>query len=380
MRAPFLLPLVSVLLMSPSGCHTSHASEGRGLTTPPGEAWLTPQQVRAGKIEYAEVDEQSVDDTVSTTGKVTFDDQRVAHVYSPVNGRVRRVSAQLGAHVDKDATLAVIDSADIGVVSSDLRKATADLVAAERDYERLKELYRMHAASLRELEISEDNYRRARAEMARAQQKAYLLRAGSFEVSQGYALISPIAGEVFMRNVSPGIEIQGQYGGGTAAELFTVGALDRVWVIADVFEVDVARVSVGAKASVKVVAYADKAFEGTVDWVSGMLDPVTRTIKIRCTFDNPERLLKPEMYATVLVGVAERRALAIPRTSLMRLGDQTVVFVKRSDAAPDGRLRFERIPVAVDEDGGTKWLAVTHGLDKGDQVVNSGGAVLSGML
>jgi membrane fusion protein, heavy metal efflux system len=365
-----------------AGCHKSQASEGAGgPVIPPGEAWLTAQQIKDAKIEFQEVSDQNVDDTILTSGKVTFDDQRVAHVYSPVSGRVTRIDAQLGVRVKKGSPLAVIESPDIGIASSDVGKASADLIAAEHDFKRQKDLYDNHAASQKDLEISEDNYRKAKAEMDRAKQKAYLLRAGGggSDVSQGYTVITPMEGEVIMKNVSPGIEVQGQYGGGAAAELFTVGELDKVWVIADVFEMDIARVKVGSKANVKVVAYAGKNFEGKVDWVSGTLDSVTRTAKVRCTFDNPDRLLKPEMYATVQISVEERTALAIPRSALLRLGDQTVVFVQ-TGTTPDGKLKFERVPVTVDEGEGSKWVPVSHGLEKGQKIVTSGAILLSGML
>ena len=379
----FLLALaVPATLACASGCHKSQASETpSGSQPPPGEAWLTPQQIKDAKIETSEVGEQNVDDTILTSGKVTFDDQRVAHVYSPVSGRVVRIDATLGIRVKKGAPLAVIESPDIGIASSDVGKANADLVAAEHDFKRQKDLYENHAASQKDLEISEDNYRKAKAEMDRAKQKAYLLRAGGGggDVSQGYTVITPMEGEVIMKNISPGIEVQGQYGGGSALELFTVGELDKVWVIADVFEMDIARVKVGSKAAVKVVAYSGKQFDGKVDWVSGTLDPVTRTAKVRCTFDNPDRLLKPEMYATVQISVEERQALAIPRVSLLRLGDQTVVFVQTGTTA-DGRLKFERVPVSVDEGEGSKWVPVSHGLDKGAKIVTSGAILLSGMI
>src|SRR5262249_11665539 len=152
-------------------------------------------------------------------------------------------------------------------------------------------------------------------------------------------------------------------GGGQALELFTVGELTKVWVIADVYEMDIARVKVGSRANVKVVAYSGKNFEGKVDWVSGTLDPTTRTAKGRCTFDNSDNLLKPEMYATVQISVEERQALAIPRGALLRLGEQTVVFVQTGNT-PEGKLKFERIPVTVDEGEGSKWVPVTHGLEK----------------
>src|SRR5207253_9010213 len=133
-----------------------------------------------------------------------------------------------------------------------------------------------------------------------ARAKAALLRTGGLGGdSQTYTLIAPIDGEVIAGNVNPGIEVQGQYGGGVAVELFTVGELDRVWVFADLYEMDLARVNVGSKVVVKIVAYKDKTFPGKVDWVAGMLDSTSRTAKVRCTLDNPDKLLKPEMYATV---------------------------------------------------------------------------------
>jgi cobalt-zinc-cadmium efflux system membrane fusion protein len=387
-RRLFALALAAsapALLACASGCHkNSQASEAQGPQPPPGEAWLTPQQVKDAKIEFTPIGEQNVDDTILTSGKVTFDDQKVAHIYSPVSGRVSKIQGVLGQHVTKGQPLAFIESPDVGIASSDVGKAQADLIAAEHDYKRQKDLYDApggHATSQKDLEVAEDNYRKAKAELDRAKQKAYLLRAGggADAVSQGYNVISPMEGEVIMKNISPGVEVQGQYGGGTAQELFTVGELDRVWVIADVYEMDIARVKVGSKAIVKVVAYSGKSFEGKVDWVSGTLDPQTRTAKVRCTFDNADGLLKPEMYATVQISVEERQALAIQHSALLRLGEQTVVFVQTGNT-PDGKLKFERVPVTVDEGEGSKWVPVSHGLEKGAKVVTSGAILLSGMI
>jgi cobalt-zinc-cadmium efflux system membrane fusion protein len=207
-----------------------------------------------------------------------------------------------------------------------------------------------------------------------------MLHAGSIDVvSQSFTLTSPVNGEVLVRNLSAGVEVQGQYSGGTSQELFTIGELDEVWVIADVYELDMSRVTVGSPATVKVVAYPDKTFEGKVDWVSGMLDPSSRTAKVRCTFQNPDRLLKPEMYATISISVEARKELAIPKGSAIRLGDKTLVYVERGNA-PDGRLVFESLPVDIDEGEGGQWLPISKGLASGDKVVTSGTVLLSGMM
>jgi len=348
-------------------------------STNAGEVLITPEKVAAAGITVAPVEEQNVEDTIITSGRVTFDDLKVAHVFSPVNGRVTEIYANLGARVKKGEPLCAIQSPDIGQAVSDVHKAEADLTAAQHDFTRQKDLEKQHAAATKDVEAAEDRFRQAKAEMERAQAKANLLRTGSVNsVTQTYTLASQIDGEVLMRAVNPGQEIQGQYSGGTAIELFTVGEIDHVWAIGDVYEVDIPRVKKGAPVAIKVVSYKDKSFEGRVEWVQHILDPVTRTAKVRFSFDNPGGALLPEMYGTVGIHVDQRKALAIPRSAILRLGDTRVVFVQ-TGTNPDGKVRFERMPVDVDEYGADAWLPVKHGLDKGMLVVTKGAVLLSEM-
>ena len=362
-----------------SGCHASQASEPSGPAIPAGQVWLTPAQVAEGKIEVAPVAEQDVDDTIVTSGTVTLDDLRTGHVFTPVTGKVVRIMAQLGQRVKKGDALASIESPDIGSAVSDVHKAEADLIAASHDLKRKQDLYAEQAASQADVEQAEDTQRNAKAEVERARQKQFLLRVGNVDMVTGtYQLTSPIDGEVLMRNINPGIEVQGQYSGGQAQELFTIGEIDRVWVLGDIYEIDLSRVKVGAKAIVTVVAYPGKVFNGTVDWLSGALDPVTRTAKVRCTFDNADRLLRPMMYSTMQIAVDQRKAVAIPPASLMRMGEYKVVFVQLPDE--DGKARFERLPVDIDERSATGWLQVNHGLEAGQKLVVKGADVLSQKL
>jgi cobalt-zinc-cadmium efflux system membrane fusion protein len=346
---------------------------------PPGQVWLTPSQVKDGKIEVATVGEEDVNNTILTSGTIALDDLRTGHVFSPVSGRVVEIVAQLGQRVRKGDVLATIESPDMGSAISDLHKAEAVLVAAEHDLARKKELYEKKAGPASELETSEDTYRRAKAELERARQKVSLFHSGNADaVTQRYTLRSPVDGEVLLRNISPGTEVQGQYTGGTSVELFTIGELDRVWVLGNIYEMDLAHAHVGLPATVTVVAYPDKAFTGQVDWVSGALDPNTRTATVRCTFDNPDKLLRPMMYATVQISVDRKKAVAIPRDALLRLGDRKVVFTQVG--ASDGHVRFLRVPVDVDEGQSSPWLEVKDGLAVGQTVVVSGAILLSSML
>ena len=381
-RSWLWLTLTGVAALGSAGCRGEHVAVARESARPPGEVWVSSSQISSAHIQVGVVEEQDVDNTILTSGKVTFDDSHVTHVFAPVSGRVDHIEAQLGQRVRKGDALAVIESPDIGIASSDVGKAQADLVAAEHDFKRQSSLYAAHAASQKDLEQAEDNYRKAKAELERAQQKVKLLRTGSGAVdvvTQTYTLPAEIDGEVLMRAVNPGMEVQGQYSGGNTVEMFTIGDINRVWVMADVFEMDLARVQVGSPVAVRVVAYPDRVFSGRVDWVAGMMDPTTRTARVRCTLDNPDRALKPEMYATVAITVDQERVLAIPRSAFLRLGDQTVVYVAKGET-PDGMHRYQRVPVTVADEGeGSNWLAVTQGVEKGAVIVTSGAILLAGM-
>lgn len=361
-----------------AGCH-KHAEEA--MEKPPvGEVWLAPDQVKSARIELEPVADRPVAGTIRVAGRVTFDDLRVAHVFSPVTGKISKILAQPGQRVKKGEKLCVIESPDLGSAVSDMAKAQASLFQAEKDWKRQKELLELHAAPQRDYEAAEGTYLNARAEMERAQRKARLLRgAGGDNVTQEYSLPSPIDGEVIMRGANPGLEVQGQYTGGATVELFTIGELDRVWVLADVFEMDLPRVKKGAQVSVSVLSYPDKKFTGTVEWISGSLDPISRTAKVRFSVDNKDRQLRPEMFGTASIQVDPDMKMAIKRSALLLLGKQTVAFVNTGTTA-DGRLRFEQRPVATEELPGGEYVPVRGGVERNEKVVVSGEILVSGEL
>ena len=376
-----VIPITALCLSVAVGpaCHRRAAAKP-SAAPPTTEVWLAPEQVAAAKLVVEPLEPQPVGGVVVASGRVTFDDLHVAHVLSPVTGRVIKIDAQPGQRVKKGDALAQIESPDVATAFSDLEKAQAEFGAAEKEATRQRELFDVHAGSQRDLESAQSNYSKARAELDRARKKARILRGNSSNRSdQVYTLRTPIDGEVIARNVNPGAEVQGQYTGGTVLELFTVGELDSVWVLGDIFEMDLGRVKAGTACLATVVSYPGRVFRGLADWVSDTLDPATHTSKVRCKIVNSDRALKPEMYATVGLPVDRQVALAIPRSALLRLGDQTMVFVEVGKA-PDGRLRFERRPVVINEELGGDFLPVLRNLAKGERIVVSGAILLSGML
>ena len=279
----------------------------------------------------------------------------------------------------KGDPLAVIDSPDIGLAVSDVHKAEADPIAAEHDFKRQKELFEEKAGSAADQEAAEDNWRKAKAELERARQKAHLLRAGNVDgVTQAYALRSPIDGEVLTMTSTPGIEVQGQYTRRHRLELFTIGEIDKVWVLADVFEMDLARVKVGANAVVKVVAYKDKVFDGTVDWVADCSTRARAPPRCAARSTTPIACSSPRCSPPCRSRWSRRRRWR-SRATRCFASASTRSSSSRS-ARADGGHQVRAAPVDVDEGESSEWLEVQHGLDAGQNVVVSGAILLSQKL
>jgi len=345
---------------------------------PPGEVWLTDAQIAGARLSIEPAGSRALVLHRITAGRVAFDEGRVAHVFSPVSGRVTRVLGELGASVSAGSPLAIIESPDLASAWSDLAKARADRVAAARDLERQKGLFERHAAAQRDYEAAQSAAEKADAEEARARLRLSLLHAPEDSgPTQQYALRAPIAGEIVNRTATPGLEVQGMLASANVVqELFTVGRLDRVWVWGDVYEPDLGRVRRGQTVAITSVAYPDRRIGGTVDYVGEVLDPQTHTAKIRCVVENADRLLKPEMYVTLSIDLGTIDALALPRSAVVKTGDRWVVYV-RDGKTPDGRTRFrERRVEPGDADDG--WIRIVSGVAPGESVVVSGSILLSG--
>ena len=182
-----------------------------------------------------------------------------------------------------------------------------------------------------------------------------------------YLLRAPIDGVVVDRPANPGMEVRADAG----TPLVTVADLSRLWVLADVYERDVASLSTGGRAEIRVAAWPGKVFEGKVTYVGDVVDPQSRTVKVRVEVQNPEQRLKPEMFARIaLPGVATGPALAVPSQAVLSDGTASAVVV----ALGDGRFERRTIEAGPERDGRVRILS---GLTKGEHVVVDGAIYLS---
>ena len=139
------------------------------------------------------------------------------------------------------------------------------------------------------------------------------------------ALIAPFSGVIIKAQASPGDVIDAGH------EIFTVADLSKVWVQAEVYEKDLGRIHLGQNAAIKVDTYPDESFSGRVVYISDVLDPQTRTARVRCEVDNQARRLKTDMFVNVDVPtLSSKQGIAVPSSALQTVEGKTVVFVRHS--------------------------------------------------
>jgi membrane fusion protein, heavy metal efflux system len=363
----------ATLLASQAGCTMKANVPAAAANTeaPPGELRLAevPDFVKVGSVELAT--EASV---TPATGKVGFDEERVSRIASPVSGRVVELLAHPGDRVKRGQGLLVIASPDAQAAVADHVAAESDLSVARRNLERVKRLFAEQAVPGKDVQQAEGDATKAAAALARAASRMEVLGinpAAPEAHGARFVLRAPIEGVVVERPAFLGMEVRPDSG----TPLVTVADLTRLWVMADVYERDLGRVAVGQKATVRVASSPTRSWEGTVTHVGELVDPATRTVKLRIEVDNSRLELKPEMFARVMVKgtAAATPALSVPSSAVLSDGDSSAVVL----AFGGGRFQKRTIEAGAEQDGR---IRVMSGLTTGDQVVVDGALFLKSAI
>lgn len=228
------------------------------------------------------------------TGEIATDANHLARLFPLVGGEVVRVNVELGDEVRQGQVLAVLKSGEIAGLQNESTAGTANLAVARKNLAVAQELYQAG------LSAAQDVYK-ARKEVERATGTATRNRKqlGVYGVTLGgtYALRAPISGFITEKNLSVGL----RFTPANLATAFTVANLDRVWVLANVFETDLGRVHPGQAVEVTTLSYPDQPVRGRIDKVFNVLDAASKVMKVRCTLPNPGHRLKPGMHTQVRV-------------------------------------------------------------------------------
>jgi len=272
----------------------------------------------------------NVADEISLSGVVSFNENNVVKVFPRSSGQVVESRVTLGDKVSKGQVLAVIRSADVAGNYSDLNSAIADLSIAKRNLDNTESLYKSGISSEREYNEAKQNYQKALAVKNKAE-VALSINGGSKTTTGGqFSLTSPIDGYIVEKKLTAGSFIRPDMGD----NLFTISDLKNVWVYANVYEADISRVKEGYPVKVVTLAYPDKTFEGKIDKISEVLDPQSKALRARVTIDNRNMLLKPDMFAKVIVSNEEgMKALCIPTAALISQDSKNfvVTYTSRED-------------------------------------------------
>ncbi len=316
------------------------------------------------KVEVAE--EADVAPSVQLTGRVSFDEDHTQRVASPIDGRVTKVLVQLGESVKAGQPLVQLVSAQAAGMQAEAQKAAQDLSVAEKAVERAKKLRLEGAISDKDAAQIEADYQKAKAESARGAAQLSSLNLSASGPNVGASLRSSIPGMVVERNVLVGQEVRAD----GVAPLLTISELGTVWVLADLYEQDLALVSPGSAIKVRVPAYPNESFPGKVAHVGDVVDPMTHTVKLRCVVPNEGNRLKPEMFARIELTSSEgRKAILLPSRSILTDSQHTRVIV-----ATEGNVFRQRIVETGPEVEGK--VRVLSGLRPGERVVTDGAIFL----
>ncbi len=302
--------------------------------------------------------------------RIAYDENVTVRISSPVNGRVIKIDAQAGNVVSKGQPLLWLDAPEYASAIADQSKAQADVRQKQSAYARAKSLYEGEVLARKDLESSQADLAQSQAESVRAQQRLNNLTQGLSADAGKYVVRTPLNGVVAERKVNPGSEVRSD----APDPLFVVTDPTHLWVIIDVPEKYIGKVSVGQKVEVEVDAFPGADFVGQIASIGEVLDPATRRIQVRCTIANPQRRLKPEMYARVTPIVDESRKLVrIPNGSIITEGLYSFVFVEKAPGV------FERRRVTLGLQGREESY-VKQGLSEGERIVGTGALLLNAEL
>lgn len=275
-------------------------------------------------LKFDSVQNKEVGDEVKLTGEVSFNDNKVVKVFPFSSGQVLSVNVSIGDYVKAGQTLATIKSADIAGNYSDLSVAGNDEAIAKRSMENAEHLYKNGIASEKEFIEAKENYSKAISNANKIKEQIQINGGGRTAANGMYIVSSPRSGYVVEKLINPGNFIRND----NNSNMFTIGDISDVWIWANVFETDVAKVKEGYEAKVTTVAYPDTVFVGKVDKVNEVLDPVTKVMKVKIVLPNKSGLLKPEMFANVMISNSENKKVpAVTSSAIISENGKNYVVV-----------------------------------------------------
>lgn len=387
----FLLPAVGIAFAT-LGCDGPRpTADTAPATDAPGVVAIDATARERGGITVEPVRRATTTERITAPGLLALDEKRTARIGSLQEGLVLDIHADVGARVRARQLLATMHGHAVHDAWAGYRKAVADRRRLQKEVAyasdasgRAQRLYASKSISLQERQRAEVEEVSAREQLAMAEAEVMRSleelehigitideRSAAAEMPESTEQIpvrTPIGGVILERLVTPGTTVT------PGTPMFVVSELSTLWAVAEVDESHLARLQVGRPVNVRVAAYPDADFPGTISFIADMVNPKTRRITVRATVPNRDGRLKPEMFATITLGESEPRPIiVVPRDAVQTVDGHDVVFV---EAGP-GTFKPQAVTVGTD---GEEGVEIAGGLTDADRVVTGGSFVVKSEL
>lgn len=301
--------------------------------------------------------------------KLALAENLTARISPAVAGRILQLHVEIGDQVKVGTPLVTLDSPDFGAAIADLHKAEADATYKRLAYKRARELWAGEAIARRDVESARADWQIAAAEAERARLRVKNLVPEGKMQDEKLVLYAPIDGTVANRQANPGLEVRPDM----AAPLFVISNLSHLWVLVDVPERLISRVQSGNPLQLNFDAFPGKSFLASITRIAPVLDPNVRRVQVRAEIDNPDGMLRPEMFARAqLIDPRADSVVRLPAESVITGGVHPTVFVETNA----GEFIQRRIRIAF-QDAESVWLEPENGgVAAGEEVVIDGTMLL----
>ncbi len=292
------------------------------------------------------------------TGTVTYDQDKVVKIFPLVSGLVTEVKVSLGDLVQKDQVIAVVRSSEMAGVQNDLVTAQSNLAVSEKNLAATTDMYKSGITSEKEYIAAQKEHDKAKSELKRIQTVKSIYGNGK---QSDYIIKSPISGFVVEKLINPNMQLRPD----NSNNLFTISDLKKVWVVAKIYESDIAKIKPDMEVKINTLAYPDKEFTGKIDKIFNVLDPDSKTMTVKIKLDNPDYTLKPEMFANVKIiyNTSNDKLPVVDSKALVFNNKKYFVMVLK------GKKDFEVREVKIGETVGNKTY-ILSGLQAGERVAS----------
>lgn len=314
---------------------------------------------RPDRFALATADAYDVAPTLNATGVVGADVSRSIPVVSLSSGRVVEIRARLGDRVAKGQLLARIQSSDISQAFSDYRQALADETLARAQLGRSEVLYEKGAVAQKDLEVARDAEEKVKVTVETTRERLRILGADPKAPGATIDLYAPASGVITEQNITNAAGVKSL---DNSPNLFTISDLSRVWILCDAYENQLPGVHLGEFADIRVTGYPDARLRGRVGDISPILDPNTRTAKVRLEVENPGMLRLGMFVTATFHGLQKQSRAKVPSDAVLHLHDRDWVYTPAANG-------FRRIEVVAGDMLPGHSQEIVSGLRPGDRVV-----------